>query len=287
MSAIKSTERLFRFAACQLAGGADKVENLSRARAMISRAAQEGAKVVCLPEMFNCPYSNASFPVYAESASPPESSLQMLSEAAKAHGIYLVGGSIPERDAEGRLFNTSFVFGPQGERVAAHRKVHLFDIDIPGQITFRESDTLAAGDAVTSFDTPFGRFGLAICYDLRFWELSAAMARQRGCHFLLFPGAFNTTTGPLHWELLLRARAVDHQLFVAGVAPARVEGAGYQSWGHSTVVDPWGKVIAATDEKEGLVLADIDMDIVQDVRKKIPVRTQRREDVYSSVSEIL
>lgn len=270
---------MFRFAACQMASSADKTANLVRAKGAIASAVAKGAQVVCLPEVWNSPYSNDSFPSYAEAAPGGESS-EMLAAEAKAHGIFLIGGSIPERDeSDGRLYNTCLVYGPQGELLAKHRKVHLFDIDIPGLITFQESKTLSAGDSATSFDTPFGRFGVAICYDVRFPELSSKMARD-GCRFLVYPAAFNTTTGPLHWDLLFRSRAVDHQLFVAAVSPSRVPGPGYQAWGHSLVVDPWGKVLASAAEDEEVIVADIDMSLVEDFRRKIPTRLQRRPEVY-------
>jgi omega-amidase len=157
---------------------------------------------------------------------------------------------------------------------------HLFDIDIPGRITFRESDTLSAGDALSLFDTPWGRVGLGICYDVRFPQL-AMLLRAAGASILIYPGAFNTTTGPAHWELLLRARAVDTQCFVAAVSPARNPDSAYQAWGHSTIVNPWAEVIATTDEKQSTVVAELDMARVAAVRAQIPVSAQARTDLYS------
>merc|ERR1711934_861995 len=159
----------------------------------------------------------------------------MMACAAKELAVYVIGGSVSERDSEGRIFNTCVIFDPKGEIVGKHRKVHLFDIDIPGKITFKESETLTGGSALTTFDTPWGKVGVGICYDIRFPELALLM-RQQGCKLLVYPGAFNQTTGPAHWELLQRARAVDNQVYVAGVSQARIHNAGYQAWGHSTVV---------------------------------------------------
>jgi omega-amidase len=275
---------------CQLLPGADKAANLAAARAAIAEAARSGAHIVALPEVFNSPYATDQFPVYAEPIPARASELDaaahpsthMLSAAAAEHGVFLVGGSIPERDVgSGRVYNTCVAFGPDGGIVARHRKMHLFDIDIPGRITFRESDTLSAGDALATFDTPHGRVGLGICYDIRF-PLLAMLLRGAGCSILIYPGAFNMTTGPAHWELLQRARALDTQCYVAAVSVARnTTGEGYQAWGHSTVVNPWGEVVATTDEKPGVVVAELDMARVDAVRAQVPVSKQVRSDLYA------
>eukprot|EP01119_Soliformovum_irregulare_P002061 TRINITY_DN1211_c0_g2_i2.p1 TRINITY_DN1211_c0_g2~~TRINITY_DN1211_c0_g2_i2.p1 ORF type:complete len:211 (-),score=42.57 TRINITY_DN1211_c0_g2_i2:579-1211(-) len=203
----------------------------------------------------------------------------MLQAAAKENGVVLIGGSFPEKD-EGKVYNTSLIFGPDGQLLAKHRKVHLFDIDVPGKITFKESTTLSPGDTITTFRTRYGTMGVGICYDIRFPELAQLMA-ARGAKFLIYPGAFNMTTGPAHWELLQRARAVDNNTFVAAVAPARNPESVYQSWGHSTLVSPWGKVIASLEEKEGILYADIDLTEVDAMRQQIPCWSQKRADLYS------
>ena len=203
-----------------------------------------------------------------------------LSAAAAASRVYLIGGSIPERAEDGRLYNTAVAFGPDGAILARHRKMHLFDIDIPGRMTFRESATLSAGSSLATFATPWGVVGLGICYDLRFPYL-AMLLRQAGARLLVMPGAFNMTTGPAHWELLLRARALDAQAYVAGAAPARDEAAAYRAYGHSTIVGPWGDVLATTDERAGTIYADLDMARVEEVRAQIPVSRQARADVYT------
>ena len=205
----------FKLALCQLAVTSDKERNIASARAAIDAAAGRGAEVVVLPEIWNSPYSSASFPEHAEDVGAGASpSWAMLSEAARRNGVVLVGGSIPEREA-GRLYNTCFVFDGEGRQLGRHRKVHLFDIDIPGKIRFRESETLSPGQSLTVVDTDHGRLGVGICYDVRFPEMASLYA-ARGCHVLIYPGAFNLTTGPAHWELLMRSRAVDNQ--VGGVA---------------------------------------------------------------------
>ncbi|KAL8383037.1 hypothetical protein RB595_006685 [Gaeumannomyces hyphopodioides] len=298
-------KRPVRIACVQLSSGADKAANLARARARVLSAAREGAAdVVVLPECFNSPYGTAHFPTYAEQLlpSPPapdaSPSFHALAGAARDAGVYLVAGSIPElaleRDDEGggggevkkRYYNTALVFSPAGELLATHRKVHLFDIDMPGKITFRESDVLSPGSGVTVVDLPpYGRVGVAICYDVRFPEL-AAVASRRGAFALVYPGAFNLTTGPLHWALLARARAVDNQLYVALCSPARdmAEGA-YHAYGHSLVAGPMADVLVEAGEGEETVYADLRPEDIESARSGIPLRTQRRFDVYPDVSE--
>ncbi|EIW85293.1 carbon-nitrogen hydrolase [Coniophora puteana RWD-64-598 SS2] len=278
----------------------DKPSNLRHAREMILRAVegQNGTKpdLVVLPECFNSPYGHVHFPNYAEtigftpgkqydiSASSSES-VKMLSAAAKEAKVWLVGGSIPERDeTDGKVYNTCTVYSPDGALVTTHRKVHLFDIDIPGKITFKESETLTGGTTMNYFDTDFARVGLGICYDVRFPELSMISARK-GCHILIYPGAFNMTTGPLHWSLLQRARAIDNQVYFSMCSPARDLSAGYHAWGHSMVVDPMGKVLAEADETESILHIPIAPETYTEARAGIPVTTQRRFDVYPDVSK--
>ncbi|XP_034871124.1 omega-amidase NIT2 isoform X3 [Mirounga leonina] len=225
----------FRLALIQLQVSSIKSDNVTRACGLIREAATQGAQIVSLPECFNSPYGTKYFPEYAEKI--PGESTQKLSEVAKECGVYLIGGSIPEEDA-GKLYNTCAVFGPDGTLLVKYRKLHLFDIDVPGKITFQESKTLSPGDSFSTFDTPYCRVGLGICYDLRFAELAQIYA-QRGCQLLVYPGAFNMTTGPAHWELLQRGRAVDNQVYVATASPARDDQASYVAWGHSTIVSPW------------------------------------------------
>ncbi|KAB7500417.1 Omega-amidase NIT2 [Armadillidium nasatum] len=228
----------------------------------IKEAAEKGANLVALPECFNSPYGNKYFEEYAETI--PGNSTKTLSEIAKQNKVYIIGGSIPEKE-NGKLFNTC--------------TIHLFDIDIPGGITFKESETLSPGNSLATFEVLGFKVGLGICYDVRFAELAQIYSKM-GCHLLVYPGAFNMTTGPLHWELLQRGRAVDNQLYVATVSPARDESASYTAWGHSTVVDPMGEVIATTEEHEDIVYSDLDFEYIEKVRNMIPVTFQRRKDLY-------
>ncbi|KAI7745325.1 hypothetical protein M8C21_027012 [Ambrosia artemisiifolia] len=274
----------FKIGLCQLSVTADKERNIAHARVAIEEAAEKGAKLVVLPEIWNSPYSNDSFPVYAEdidAGTDSSPSTAMLSEVARSLKITIVGGSIPERCGD-KLYNTCCVFDSDGKLKAKHRKIHLFDINIPGKIVFEESKTLTAGETPTIVDTDVGRIGIGICYDIRFTELAMLYA-ARGAHLLCYPGAFNMTTGPLHWELLQRARAVDNQLYVATCSPARDAGSGYVAWGHSTLVGPFGEVLATTEHDEATIVSEIDYSVLELRRTNLPLQKQRRGDLYSLV----
>ena len=272
--------------------GSDKAKNLENARSKVLSAAKQGANVIVLPECFNSPYGCDYFPSYAETLlpSPPSQdqspSFHALSAMAAETKTYLVGGSIPELEPSSKkYYNTSLTFAPDGKLLATHRKVHLFDIDIPGKIKFKESDVLSAGNKVTIVDLPeYGKIAVAICYDVRFPEL-AMIAARKGCFALIYPGAFNTTTGPLHWKLQGQARAMDNQVYVALCSPARDTSASYHAWGHSLVVDPMAEVLVEAGEGEEIVYAELSNEKIEETRKGIPITTQRRFEVYPDVSK--
>ena len=266
-----------KIAAIQMSTVADKMENVRTVKAYLEKRKDENPDFVILPEMFCCPYQTENFPIYAEKEGGPV--WQQLSGYAKQYGIYLIGGSMPEKDAEGNVYNTSYIFDREGKQIGKHRKVHLFDIDIKGGQTFKESDTLTAGDSDTVFDTEFGKIGVMLCFDIRFPELSRMMVND-GAKVIFVPAAFNMTTGPAHWELSFRTRALDNQIYMVGCAPARDVSAGYISWGHSIVTDPWGRVIDMLDEKKGILLAELDMDYEEQVREELPLLKSRRKDMY-------
>lgn len=261
---------------CQLPVTVSLEQNHKAMTSMVSEAAAQGCEMVCLPEMWPCPYENAAFVSYAEPMGGP--TWQILRDTAKKYRIWLVGGSVPERDGD-RLYNTCYVFSPEGEQVARHRKTHLFDIDVPGGVRFMESDTFTPGDSWTVFDTPFGKIGVAICFDIRFAELFRILSLE-GAKLILVPGAFNMTTGPAHWELSFRMRAVDNQCFTAGCAPARDSAASYTSWGHSMICDPWGTVLGTLDEKPGLLVQELDLAYSDRIKDQIPILKNRRADLY-------
>jgi len=260
----------------QMGVGFDKSKNLEKMKSYMEKAAELGADIAILPEMFNCPYSNKYFADYAEEAGGE--SYTALKAAAADNGIYLVGGSIPEQ-AEGRVFNTSFVFDRTGKEIARHRKVHLFDIDVKGGQRFFESETFTGGKDITVFDTEFGKMGLVICFDIRFPEICRLTA-LKGAKVLFAPGAFNMTTGPLHWEILFRLRAVDNQLYTIGASPARDENGVYVSYANSIAVDPWGRVIYRADEKESIEVVELDLSEIERVREQLPLINAMRTDVY-------
>lgn len=265
-----------RAALIQMPVTADKRENLETACRRLREAAARGADVAVLPEMFCCPYDNACFRPFGE---PRGGEAQrLLSSLAAELRLYVVGGSLPELEGD-RVYNTGFVYGRKGELLARHRKAHLFDIDVEGGQRFRESDVLSPGDAVTTFETEFGVMGLCICFDSRFEELARCMC-LRGAKCLFVPAAFNMTTGPAHWELLFRQRAVDNQCFTVGVSPARDETASYAAYGNSIAVDPWGSVLCRAGAGEATLYADLDLRRAESVRRQLPILSARRTDLY-------
>lgn len=268
---------MLKIALCQMLVKTNKQENLNQASIILQEAAAGGAQLAALPEMFNCPYDIHCFGDYAEKI-PSGETTNYLANLARTNGLFLVGGSIPEL-VDNLIYNTSIVFNPKGEIIAKHRKVHLFDVRVKNGIEFTESQVLSPGNTTTLFETPWGKFGLEICYDIRFPELTRKMAKD-GARLVIVPAAFNMTTGPVHWELLFRSRALDNQIFMLGTSPARNPHASYVAFGHSLAVNPWGQVLAQLDEKPGILMVDLDLTQIEEVREALPVLKQRREDLY-------
>jgi omega-amidase len=272
-----------KVALCQLKVGPDKENNVKNAVEKIRYAAEQGAKLVVLPECFNCPYGNQYFPEYAEDYNESET-LKTISQVAREKNVYIVAGSIPTREDEGKLFNTSVAFDPLGQRVATFRKMHLFDINVPGKIVFQESKTLTPGNKFSTFDVQQGEnkisVGMGICFDIRFSEM-AQLYERKGCSLLVYPGAFNMTTGPLHWELLARARALDNQLYVCVCSPARDTSASYVAFGHSMIVDPWASKVIEAQEGEEVIISELDFKKVTEIRAQIPTIANKRHDLYT------
>lgn len=255
----------------------DKQKNLENAREQVREAARNGAELVILPEMFCCPYSTAYFADYAE---PRGGGVwQALSDCARENKVCLVGGSMPELE-DGRVYNTCFVFGSHGQQLARHRKMHLFNVEFDGGQRFRESDTFTPGDDVTTFSYGGMTFGLCICFDMRFPELSRLMT-LRGAQAIIVPAAFNMTTGPRHWETMFRQRAVDDQVYTIGVAPARDEGGVYVSYANSMVCDPMGQVLTRAGADSCILYADLEPAEVDSARRQLPLLSARRTDVYT------
>ena len=266
-----------KLALCQMNVIDDKKANINKADLMIAQSADKNADFIVLPEMFNCPYSNDKFIEYAEEENT-SCTLKRISKLAEKHNVYILAGSIPEKESD-KIYNTSYLFDKNGKIIAKHRKMHLFDIDVKGKIAFKESDVLTAGDEFSLADTEYGKIGIGICYDVRFVELARVMT-ERGASVLIYPGAFNMTTGPAHWELLFRSRALDNQVFCIGVAPALNGESSYHSYGHSIVTNPWGEVVTQADEKENLIICEIDLDEIKKVREEIPILKNKRNDLY-------
>jgi predicted amidohydrolase len=274
-----------RVAVIQMNSAAERDENVARALALVGRAAAEGAQLVALPEYmtFLGPYRR-----FAEMSEPvPGPTTDRLADAARRHCIYLHGGSLIERSpVAGRYYNTSTVFDPQGELIATYRKVHLFDVNIPGQVTDTESRAILPGDALRIVSLSQITLGMSICFDLRFPELYRALAAA-GAEVFAVPAAFARATGRVHWEVLLRARAIENHAYVLAAAQhGQAVGGGWR-YGRSMIIDPWGQVLAAAaEEGEEVLIADIRREIVVRRRHEMPVLTMRRPDIYGSLGSI-
>ncbi len=266
-----------RAALIQMSISDNKQQNVQRAISFLEEAKKQHTDIAILPEMFCCPYATENFPIYAEAQQGE--TWQALSQAAKQYDMYVVGGSMPEKGENNAIYNTSYVFDRQGNQIAKHRKMHLFDIDVTGGQCFKESDTLTAGKEITVFDTEFGKIGLCICYDIRFPELCRIMALQ-GAKIILAPAAFNMTTGPAHWEILFRTRALDNQVYTIGVAPARDVKGSYVSYSNSIVASPWGEIVTKLEEKEEIAFCDMDLQKVDKIRQELPLLAHRRPELY-------
>ena len=255
-------------AAIQMTAGPDKATNLECAERLVRAAAARGAALVALPEVFNWRGKRTEQADAAETLDGP--SLALTSRLARELRIHLLAGSITEQaPGQVRCYNTSVLLGPDGGQIAVYRKIHLFDIDLPGRVTVRESDSKVGGAEPVTAPTPLGAIGLSICYDLRFPELYRRLTFA-GARLIAVPSAFTFPTGEAHWEPLLRARAIENQAYVIAPAEFGPNIYGYSDYGNSMIVDPWGRVIARAADQEGVVLAPIDLDYQDRVRRELP-----------------
>jgi len=254
---------------------ADKEKNLLTVEEHFKTSLGQ-AKIVLLPEMFNCPYDTSLFEAYAEVEGGK--TYKFLSELARTYGVAIVAGSIPEREGN-NIYNTSYIFDESGQCLAKHRKTHLFDVDIKGGITFKESDTLSAGNQSTVIDLGWIKIGVCICYDMRFPEFIRSMVLE-GAQLILVPAAFNTITGPAHWSVTGRARAIDNQCYMALASPARSKSLSYQAYGHSMVVDPWGEIIQEAGSEVSALSVEINLKKVEEVRQALPLLKHMKKQVY-------
>ena len=269
-----SVERHVTVAAVQMNSGQHAEANLAAALAGIDQAAARGAALVVLPELFTC--LGRPEAIVAAAQTVPGPTTDALSGAAARCGLTLVAGSLPERsEVPGRVWNTSLVFDAQGTIRARYRKLHRFDVDLPGRVTYRESNWVAAGDEVVVVETPLGRLGLAICYDLRFPELFRQHAAA-GAEWLVVPSAFAEATGRDHWEVLLRARAIENQAFVIAANQCGTHGGALTTHGHSAIVDPWGRVLAMAADRPEVITAVVDRAQLAEVRRQLPALAHRR-----------
>ncbi len=263
-------------AAIQMASGTDRDNNLKEADRLITSAAEKGAKLVILPENFAL-MGRRETDKLAIRETPGQGPIQeFLASRAKQHGIWLVGGTMPMAvDNPGKVRAASLLYNDQGQLAARYDKIHLFDVQVPNsQDSYRESDGIEPGSTPVVVDTPFGRLGLAVCYDLRFPELFRRM-QQRGMDILSLPAAFTTATGQAHWELLLRARAVENLCYVIAPDQGGLHPNNKPAYEHSMIIDPWGKVVAQKDHGAGVVLAEMDPNMLNQVRTRFPALQHR------------
>jgi len=267
--------RKYTVALCQVDSREDKQKNLEKAGELIAEAADKGAAIAAFPETMS--YIGRGYSQQAESIPGPTT--DFLCREAERHGIWLVSGSFPESDISGKPKNTMVLIDPEGRIRCKYSKTHMFDVVIKNGPTYMESGHNTAGDELVMADTPLGRLGFAICYDLRFDEIFRLMALN-GAQVIFVPSSFTMNTGKDHWEPLLRARAIENGVYIA--APSQIgQKTGMNAYGKSMVVDPWGNVIARASDRPCCVTAEIDLDYIDAVRAQVPSIYNRREDLYS------
>ncbi|MFI4861274.1 MAG: carbon-nitrogen hydrolase family protein [Phycisphaerales bacterium JB063] len=273
-----------KIAVIQLDAQGDPEANLDAAVSRVNEAADGGAGFIALPEVFHLRVGKGAGRRYVETASAFEQTCAVLAQTAADRGVTLLAGSITEPSPDpDRVYNTSVLLGPDGKTLATYRKVHLFDVNVGSEVAERESKRFMPGSEVVSADTAIGHVGLTVCYDLRFPELYRALA-LRGATLITVPANFTRTTGEAHWMTLLRARAIENAAYV--VAPNQCgaftgpAGGGFEAYGHSAVIDPWGRVLLEMDDRPGVGYAEIDPDEARRVREAVPVLRNRMPDVY-------
>ncbi|MFV0322179.1 MAG: carbon-nitrogen hydrolase family protein [Alphaproteobacteria bacterium] len=275
----------FKVSAVQMNSQSEKIINLKQAEDLISQIVElENPQLVCLPETFDCLGGGAQHSQKQAEAFPDGEAYNTMANIAKKYNIWLHAGSMHELAGE-RWYNSSVVFNNEGQEVAKYRKIHLFDVAIPGGPTFKESDRVAPGDIRTiTYDLPNGlRVGCAICYDLRFPELFQNL-REKGAHIVVIPSAFTLQTGMEHWEVLLRARAIENQCFI--IAPNQTgqhDNGKRSSYGHTMIVDPWGQVIARRAGGIGTVTSRLDIEYLQRIRTAMPVQSHKIQMSHNDV----
>ena len=274
---ISNAQQFLKIAALQTVSGPDVAANLAVADELISEAAARGARMVALPEYFALmsPDETDRFRAREHEGHGPVQ--DFLSEAAARHGVWIVGGTLPlPADAPDKTRNATLVFDDQGNQVARYDKIHLFGFKHDGE-HYDEASSIEPGAHIVCFDSPVGRVGLAVCYDLRFPELFRAMGKV---DLIVLPAAFTHTTGQAHWETLLRARAIENQCYLAAAAQGGLHPYGRRTWGHSMIIDPWGDILACRPEGAGVVVADLDPERLAVVRRCLPALNHRRPELF-------
>lgn len=261
-------------AAVQMTSTSNRGANLRKAEELLNRGVDEGARVLALPENFSFMGEGESEKL--ELAETPEGGLvtDFLKDFAFKNKVWVVGGSIPVKAEEEKVFNRSHLIDDRGDIVASYDKIHLFDVDIEGGESHKESRTVKRGDKVVSHKTPFGEVGLSICYDLRFPELYRELS-IKGAMMIFVPAAFTSRTGEAHWEVLLRARAIENQVYIIAPAQVGIHNKNRSTFGNSMIIDPWGKVMARAADEETVITAEIDLDYLDSVRQSIPCLEHR------------
>lgn len=266
----------YRVAALQMVSTGDVERNLGTASRLVAAAARDGAMLAVLPETFACADSERARELGQAERTAGGPLRRFLADTARAHGIYLVGGTIPVLDGGERPAAACLLHGPDGRELARYDKIHLFDVDLPDeQRAYRESARIAPGHAVVTATLPFGGLGLAVCYDLRFPELFRVQA-GRGIAAFVLPSAFTRFTGEAHWLTLLRARAIENQCYAIAPNQGGRSGAHRENYGGSVILDPWGRVLASAATGEAVLCAEIDLAVLEDVRRRMPVAAHRR-----------
>lgn len=267
----------FKMAICQNKPSRDKQASINKVAFMISEAAGKGAQLIMLPEIFYTPYELKEIPKLEEKN---RETINKLREISKQNKIYLCTGSTVEREA-GKRVNKSFLINPQGDIILEYSKMHLFDVDFKG-LRSRESLVFDSGDSINVVDTELGKIGIIICYDIRFPEAARSLALQ-GAEIILVPAAFNTISGEAHWDMFFRCRAVENQVFLAAACPARDTESQYITYGHSSIIDPWGTVIAEAGIEEEIIFADIVKDKLEEIRGRMPLLRHMRKNLYKKI----
>jgi predicted amidohydrolase len=275
--AIGGAESL-RVAAVQMNSRNDKAQNIETALRLIDRAAAEGARLIALPEVWTFLGDDEGSRAAAEPVPGP--TIELLAERARRHDVYIHTGSIQEsRPGDPRMFNTTALIDPRGDLIAKYSKIHMFDVVLDGVASYQESATVSPGDEIVTADVDGFTVGLTICYDIRFPELYRILA-LRGAEIIFQPAAFTLTTGKDHWDVLIRARAIENTVYMVSPAQVGSDAGGKWCWGRSMIVNPWGTVLATAPDEETVIHANLDREMLQRVRRQVPSLANRMPDRY-------